>query len=388
MRLLNVADYRRAARRRLPRGLFDYVDRGSEDEIGLAGLRRSFDNIKLLPRVLRDVSQRNLSVELFGKRLPCPLIIAPTAVAGLLWHDGEVALARAAARAGIPLCLSTQSMASVEDIAQGAPDANLWFQLYVWQDRDLTRALIERVAAAGVTTLVLTADTPVVPKREYNIRNGFGIPVVPSLAGGIDVAMHPRWLWCVLLRYIRERGMPVYGNYPAAYRQTVTRGIVAERVKLAERLTWDDVAALRDCWQGKLLVKGILHVDDARQAARLGVDGIVVSTHGGRNLDSAPCPVDVLAQITEAVGHELTVLADSGVRRGSDAVKLVGLGARAVLLGRSVLYGLAVGGEDGASQVLKIIEDEISGCLAFLGQPSMGELAGDLIFRQNYADGG
>jgi L-lactate dehydrogenase (cytochrome) len=181
--------------------------------------------------------------------------------------------------------------------------------------------------------------------------------------------------------------MPIYANYPVEFRQSVTRGIVADRVKLAERLTWDDVADLRDQWRGKLLVKGILHVDDARQAARLGADGIVVSSHGGRNLDSAAFPVDVLPQIAEAVGHELTVLADGGVQRGSDVVKLIGLGAKAVMLGRSVLYGLAVGGEGGASKVLKIIEDEMSRCLAFLGQPSIGALPADLILRQNCPDG-
>ncbi len=383
MAYLNIADYRRGAKRRLPRGIFEYVDRGSEDEIGLAAIRRSLDDLRFVPRVLRDVSELDLSADIFGNTLPCPLIIAPTAAAGLLWYDGEVALARAASQAGIPFCVATQSMTSIEDIRARAPGADLWFQLYVWRDREMVRTLLDRAAAAGVTTLVLTVDTPLAPKREYNTRNGFAIPIVPSIAAGFDVASHPRWAWRVLLRYLRESGMPTYAHYPAAFRTSIAREAIAENVKLSERVTWDDVAELRRQWRGRLVVKGALHVDDARQAVASGVDGIVVSSHGGRNLDSAVSPADVLPQIAEAVGHRLTVFADSGVRRGSDVVKLLALGAKAVLLGRSMLYGTAVAGTAGASGVLDILREEMCQSLAFLGQSSISHLPPDLIFGQS-----
>lgn len=386
MGYLNTADYRQAAKRRLPRGIFEYVDRGTEDETALAGLRAALDDVHLVPRILTDVSTRDLSCTLFGKRLSFPVIIAPTAAAGLLWHDGEVELARAAGKAGIPFCAATQSITSVEDIAARGGEADLWFQLYVWNDRELTRGLLERVAATGVTTIVLTADTPMSPKREYNIRNGFNIPIEPTFAGALDVAAHPRWAWQVLGRYLRQGGMPGYANYPVEFRQPVTRQIVAERVRLAEKLTWDDVQSLRDHWQGKLVIKGLLHPDDARRAVELGCDGIVVSSHGGRNLDSAPPPAKVLRDIAAEVGGRTTILVDSGVRRGSDIVKYMALGADAVLVGRAVLYGVAVAGQAGAFDCLNILGDEMSKCLAFLGQSVIRDLPTDLVWRDSRLD--
>lgn len=381
MSYLNIADYRQAARRRLPRGIFEYVDRGTEDEVALAGLRAALDGIHLVPRILNDVSACDLSCTLFGKRLPVPIIIAPTAAAGLLWHDGEAELARAAGKLGIPFCASTQSITSIEDIAARGGGADLWFQLYVWHDRELTRRLLDRVAATGVSTIVLTADTPVSPKREYNIRNGFNIPIQPSLTGAIDVATHPRWAWRVLGRYLRQGGLPCYANYPDEFRQPVTRRIVADRVRLAEKLTWDDLRPLRDHWPGKLVIKGILHPQDARKAVELGSDGIVVSSHGGRNLDSAPPPAEIMRDVVAEVGGRTTILVDSGVRRGSDVVKYMALGADAVLVGRAVLYGVAVAGEAGASDCLEILRDEMSRCLAFLGQGAIRDLPADLVWR-------
>lgn len=386
MAYLNVADYRLAAKRRLPRGLFEYVDRGTEDETGLAAIHGSLDGIRVIPRVLRDVSQPDQSIEIFGETLPSPLVIAPTAAAGLLWYDGDVALANAARQSGIPYCVATQSITSIEDIATRAPGGNLWFQLYLWQDPDMVRALLDRVVAAGVETLVLTVDTPLSPKREYNVRNGFAIPIVPSVVAGLDVAAHPGWAWRVLLRYLRESGMPTYAHYPAEFRTPITRATIAEKVKLSERLNWRDVADLRRTWQGRLVIKGVLHVDDARTAAEHGVDGIVVSAHGGRNLDSAVPPAEVLPDIVDAVGHRITVLADSGVRRGSDVVKLLALGAKAVLIGRSALYGTAVSGREGAAHVLRILCEEISQCLAFTGQTAVRDLHRDLIAKRTQPD--
>jgi L-lactate dehydrogenase (cytochrome) len=371
-RALNVDDMRALARRRLPRGIFEYVDRGTEDEVSLRANRQALDDLKLQPSILVDVSERHQEVEIFGRSQPTPLVIAPTAAAGLMWHNGEIHLARAAAAAGIPFCVSTQSITAIEKIAETG--ARLWFQLYVWRDRALTYKLIERARAAGAEALVLTADTVVSPKREYNQRNGFGIPLKPSLCGALDVASHPRWLWSVLLRYLRTEGMPVYAHYPSDLRTAITSVAASSALGLSDMMTWDDLLELRRRWPGRLIVKGILRADDALKAAECGVDGIVVSNHGGRNLDIAPSPVDVLPRIAETVGSRLTILADSGVRRGSDVVKYLALGAEAVLIGRSVLFGVAAGGEAGATHVLHSLKHEIDNTLALLGCRSITEL--------------
>lgn len=387
MPYLNIVDYRRAAKRRLPRGVFEYVDRGTEDEVALTGLRSALDNIRLAPCVLTGVPAPDLSRTVLGRPLACPIIIEPTAAAGLLWYDGEVALARAAARTGIPFCASTQSITAIEDIAARGGGGDLWFQLYVWEDRALSDRLVDRVASLGVSALVLTVDTPVAPKREYNIRNGFDVPIRPTFTGGIDVVTHPRWAWQVLGRYLRAGGMPAYANYPDAYQQPVTQRIVAEQVRLAARLSWDDVAALRDRWRGKLIIKGILHPADARKAVAIGCDGIVVSSHGGRNLDAAPSPAEVLPTIASEVAGRTAILADSGVGRGSDIIKYLALGADAVLVGRSVLYGVAVAGEAGAQACLDILRDEMSRCLTFLGQGAIADMRHDLIWNGGRTDG-
>jgi L-lactate dehydrogenase (cytochrome) len=371
---LNVDDMRSLARRRLPRGIFEYVDRGTEDEVSLRANRQAFDALKLHPSVLVDVSERHQQTEVFGLRQAMPLVIAPTAAAGLMWHDGEIHLARAAAAAGIPFCVSTQSITAIERIAESG--AHLWFQLYVWRDRTLTHQLIERARAAGAETLILTADTVISPKREYNQRNGFGIPLKPSVRGALDVATHPRWLWTVLLRYMRTEGMPVYAHYPPELRTAITSAAASEAVRLSDAMTWTDLCELRRLWPGRLVVKGIMRVDDALKAAECGVDGIVVSNHGGRNLDIVPAPVEVLPRIAESVGERLTVMADSGVRRGSDIAKLLALGAKAVLVGRSVLYGVAAGGEAGATHVLDLLRQEIDNTMALLGCLSVAELRG------------
>lgn len=365
--LLNARDYREAARKILPRALFEYIDRGTEDELGLDKLRRSFEAIDLVPRILTGHAERDLKTSVLGQEIAMPLVVAPTALAGLVSHDGEAKLARAAGRLGIPVCISTQSVTTIEAVRAGAPHAQLWFQLYVWKDRKLTQALLQRVKEAGATTLVVTADTPLGPKREYNSRNGFSIPLRYSMRAGLDVALHPRWLFGVLLRYLLTTGMPTYGHYPEAFRAAVTRPSVAEAVRLENRLDWSDIRQLRQWWQGKLVVKGVLGVADAVKSCEMGADGIVVSSHGARNLDAAPAPADVLAPIVQAVGQRLDVLADSGVMRGSDALKYIGLGAKAVMTGRLPLWGLAVGGEAGAFDLLTMLKDEIDLTLAMLG---------------------
>ena len=371
--ILNVADARLAARRRLPRGLFDYVDRGSEDEVSIAGNRRKLDAIQLSPAVLVDVSQRSQAATILGQAQPSPLIIAPTAVAGLVWHDGEIALAQAAAAAGIPFCVSTQSITSIERIAAES-GARLWFQLYVWKNRARTLALLDRAWAAGAETLVVTVDTAVTPNREYNIRNGFGIPLQPSVRAGVDLLLHPRWTAQVMLRALRTSGVPTYAHYPDEFRTRLGRASLSAEVNLATDVTWDDVQILRRHWKGRLVLKGVLRVADALTACSLGVDAIVVSNHGARNLDAAPGPTDMLPAIASAVGERLEVLADSGVRRGADIARFVALGAKGVLVGRATLYGVAMGGAAGAGRVLQLLTQELHTTMGMLGARSLADL--------------
>ncbi|WP_332116218.1 alpha-hydroxy acid oxidase [Azorhizobium caulinodans] len=371
--LLNVEDARRLARRRLPRGLFEYLDRGTEDEVSVAGNRAGLDAIRLAPFALEDVSQRAQNTVLFGTPQPCPLVIAPTAVAGLMSYDGEVAMARAAKAHGIPFCVSTQSMTSIETIARDS-GARLWFQLYVWKNRARTFALLDRAAGAGADTLVLTVDTAVSPKREYNQRNGFGIPLKPSVRAGIDVLCHPRWFADVFLRTLRTTGMPTYAHYPDEFRTALGRAVVGDEISLATDVSWKDVAALRAHWKGRLILKGILRASDATRAIAHGVDGIVVSNHGARNLDCAPHPAHILPAIVAAAGGRLTVLADSGVRRGSDIAKYLALGADGVLVGRAPLYGLAAAGTPGASRVIELLRAELDTTMALLGVTRLDQL--------------
>jgi L-lactate dehydrogenase (cytochrome) len=378
----NFYDYRKLARRKLPRGLFEYIDRGTENEVGIRALRDSLDAIQIAPRMLTGHSDRDLSVTLFDHKLEMPLIIAPTALAGLVAHNGEVKLARAAARAGIPFCVSTQSITTVEEICAGAPDADIWFQLYMWRDRALTQALLNRVAACGVTTLVITADTPAGPNREYNIRNGFGMPMKPSLRAGVDLALHPGWLMRVMGAYLRTTGMPSYGHYPPEHRVAITGAPSSHAVQLEDRLNWDDLVALRKTWKGEVVIKGLLSVADAETAIKVGANAIVVSTHGGRNLDAAPPTAAILPLIADKVGSKVTVLADSGVQRGSDVLKYVGLGAKAVMMGRLPLYGLAAGDQAGADAIISMLRREMDLTMCMLGLEKPSELPAQVACQQ------
>lgn len=375
---LNIDEVKDMARRVLPRGMFEFIERGTESETGLAATRQLLDDVRFRPSVLVDVSDRRQDVELLGQRQPLPLVVAPTGLAGLMWYEGEIELARAAAKAGIPFCVSTQSITSVEDIA-GRAGGRLWFQLYILKDRALTETFVERARAAGSDTLMVTVDTVVSPKREYNTRNGFGIPFNPNLRGVVDLASHPGWLLRVLGRYLRAGGIPTYPHYPPEFRRKITRDAMSAGLRLADDVTWEEIAALRRRWPGRFIIKGILREDDARRAADCGADAIVVSSHGARNLDAAVPPVEVLPAIADAVGERLTVLADGGVRRGSDVVKLLALGARAVLIGRSTLYGTAVAGEAGAARVIEILRDEIDRTMAFTGSTRIEDIGRDLV---------
>lgn len=374
MKLLNVYDYREAAKKRLPRGMFEFIDRGTEDEVLLSEIRKALNAMKLDQYVLNDVSRPDTSVVVFGETLSMPVIVAPTGVAGMVWHDGDVQIARAAKTHGIPFCIATMSMASMEEIADGAKGANLWYQLYVLEDRGVMHDMLQRARNLGIKNLLLTADTPRSPKKEWNTRNGFGMPIVPTLRGGLDVLAHPKWLVGVLLRhFLNKGGLPTYANYPLEYRTKATRAAVSDKLGLARRLTWEDAREIRRHWDGNLIIKGVMQKADAEKSAALGADGIVVSCHGGRNYDSSPTSINVLPEIADAVGGRLTVLADSGVRRGADVVKYMDSGAKAVLIGRATLYGAAVSGEHGAEEVLKFLRDEIDHCMAFTGRESFAD---------------
>ncbi|MBI3936039.1 MAG: alpha-hydroxy-acid oxidizing protein [Betaproteobacteria bacterium] len=379
-RAYNIADLREMARRRLPKGLFEFVDRGTEDEVSWRNNRTAFERIKFRPRTLVDVSGRTQQVTLFGKTHTMPIAIAPTGTAGLLWHEGEIALARAARQAGIPFTLATGSMTAMEKVAEQA-GGTLWFQLYMWPDRSLSHRLVQRALAAGFEALIVTVDGAVSANREYNLRNGFTIPFSFTRRNVTDVLMHPRWLLGVLTRYLVTMGMPRYENYPSEIKYKVTARPMGRSQMKNDSLNWEDLRQLRKLWPHTLLVKGVLHPQDATLAVDCGADGVIVSNHGGRNLDGAVSPIEVLPEIVDAVGSRITVLVDSGFRRGSDVVKGLALGAHAVLIGRGTLYGIAAGGEAGAARALAIFREEIDRVMALLGCRSVAELGADYLSR-------
>ena len=378
-RCYNINDLREAARRRLPRGVFEFVDRATEDHVAVRENRSAFEDIKLRHRSLVDVSGRSVATTLFGKPAAMPMAIAPTGAAGLCWYRGEVQLARAAARAGIPLTLSTTSMTAMETLAEFG--GRLWFQLYVWKRRDLSYEMIERAKRAGYEALIVTVDSAVPGNREYNARNGFALPFNPSPRFLLDVARHPAWTVGVMGRYLSNGGMPKHENYPAQFQGTIVSGVAGRREEMNhDSLNWNDIAKFRDMWPGILMLKGVNRVDDALKALTYGVDGLVVSNHGGRNMDSAAATLAVLPEIAQAVGNKATVILDSGIRRGSDIVKALALGASAVLTGRATLYGTAAGGEAGAAHAINILRTEMDKTMAYTGCRSVDEISTDIFF--------
>ena len=374
----NIADLRELAQRRLPRGLFEFMERGCEDEVSLRNNRTIFERIKLKPRVLEDVSERDQSVTLFGHKQNMPIAIAPTGTPGIMWHEGELALARAAKAAGIPFTLATTTLTAMERVVDEV-GGRLWFQLYMYADRSLSRWIAERAKTAGYEALIITVDSATFSNREYNLRNGFTIPITYSAKNIVDVVRHPRWLFGVWLRYLLEGGLPLYENYPPEVRARIKAAPMGRAMKLNDALNWDDIREMRKLWPGTLMIKGVLHPDDARQAADYGVDGVIVSNHGGRVIDGAPAPIEVLPQMLDAVGKRITVIVDSGYRRGSDIVKAMALGAHAVLVGRATLYGTAAAGEAGAARALTILREEIDRVLALVGVTSIDELRRELL---------
>ena len=371
----NLADLRLLAQRVLPKGLFEFVDRGTENEVALRTMREAIERVSLRPRVLVDVSQRNQTADFFGRPSSSPMVVAPTGAAGLLWFDGEIEIARAAANVGVPFTLSTASIVSMERVAAGA-GGRLWFQLYMWPDRRLSMELVDRAHKAGYEALVVTVDTPVSPNREYNKHNGFTLPMRITQRNIWDVALHPRWFLSVFARYMLRAGIPTLENYPESLRTQLNK---AQSSLKCDSLTWDDLRAIRQRWKGPLIVKGILRVEDAVMAADCGVDAILVSNHGGRNLDASVPPFTVLPQIVDRVASRIDVFVDGGFNRGGDIVKAVAMGAKGAFVGRAPLWGVAVDGEPGARLALSILRDEIDRVLAFTGSPDLRSLNRDLL---------
>jgi isopentenyl diphosphate isomerase/L-lactate dehydrogenase-like FMN-dependent dehydrogenase len=375
----SVADFRERARRRLPKGLFEFMDRGNDDELAMRDNIAALERIKLRPRVLVDATERKQGITLFGKKQEMPVIVAPTGSAGLAWYQGEIELARATAAHGIPFTLATGSMTAMERVREES-NGTLWFQLYMWPQRELTHKLVERARDAGYDALVFTVDTPVAPGREYNLRNGFTIPFRFTRRNVVDVSMHPGWLLGVICRYLLNGGLPRYENFPAQLQTRITALPMGRSMATNPSMTWEDVKQLRKLWPRTLIVKGIQHPADAVKAADCGADGVVLSNHGGRVLDTAPPPIASLPAVVEAVNKRLTVIVDSGFRRGADVVKAMALGADAVMLGRAPLHGTAVGGQAGAKRVLDLYRNEIDRVLALIGCPDIANLSRENLF--------
>jgi (S)-mandelate dehydrogenase len=370
-RAQNIEELRAIARRRVPNFCFEYVEGGSDDEVTLRRNRSVFEEIAFVPRTLVDVSARSQTVQLFGKPSAAPFMIGPTGFSGLLAHEGDLALARAAAAAGIPYILSNASTMRLEELVQRA-GGRVWMQLYLYRTRAFAASLIERVKAVGLEALVVTTDSAIFGNREWDRRN-YARPLKLDLRNTIDVACHPRWIFDVLVPH----GMPRFANLgdllPPG--QDSVRGAASAIAKeLDPSLNWADIRWLRDLWPGKLIVKGILSVEDAVLAAEYGADGIVLSNHGGRQLDSAISAMEILPEVATAVGGRLTVMLDGGFRRGSDIVKARALGADAVLLGRTTAYGLAAGGEAGVAHAIDLLKAEVDRVVGLLGCSDLSKL--------------
>jgi L-lactate dehydrogenase (cytochrome) len=369
----SIEDYRELARRRLPRQIFDYIDGGAFAEATLAANRDDLRRIQFRQRILRDVSTRTLATTVLGEEIALPLILAPVGFGGMFARRAEVQAAKAAERAGIPFCESTLSICGVEEVA-AAITRPLWFQLYVMKDRSYAEDLMVRAQGVGCTTLVLTVDLPVVGQRYRDVRNGISghIGRAQRLRRGADLVTHTKWV-----RDVALGGRPLtFGNLEKALPDATVPGDFQGWVasQFDPSVTWNDLAWLREHWRGKIAVKGILDVDDARQAVQHGVDAVIVSNHGGRQLDDVPSTIRSLPRIAEAVGSSCEVLMDGGIRSGLDVVKAMSMGARACLIGRPWAYAVAARGEKGVDHILRIYQSEMMVTLGLTGVNDVADL--------------
>ena len=375
MKAFNIEELRLVARRRLPRAVFDFIDGGAEDEAALRGNRAAYERIRLLPKMLVDVSGINTETSILGKTAKFPFAIAPTGAVGFGWPRGDLHIAKAAAAAGIPYTLSMSGTVTIERIAEEAP-GRLWFQAYFLKQRDYTLGLIERARQAGYETLIVTADVPVGGKRERDLRNDFGIPFTYTARNLLDFACHPGWTLQQL-----ASGRPQLENLTGLAPESGSVAALASTIARNNdpSLDWEVLKVVRGRWPGKLLVKGILRPDDAERAVALGCEGVIVSNHGGRQLDGAIAPLDALPAIVRAVGGRAAVLLDGGIRRGTDIVKALALGAQAVMTGRATLYGVCAAGAPGAARAVDILATELVRTMQLCGVRSVREISSDLV---------
>ncbi len=373
-RAANIADLRAISKSRLPGGVFDYIDGAAEDERTMHRNHAAYGAWLFRPRVLRDVSEVRISTTLLGREIAAPLVLAPTGFSRIADPDGEFAVARAAARAGLPYALSSLATRSIEEVAAVSTGPK-WFQVYVWRDRGLVEEMVRRSAEAGYEAICLTVDFATLGRRERDVRRGFTLPPKLGLQTLLEGLRHPGWSW----RFARSEPI-LFANVTGSDALDGTDAVALSEY-VAEQLdptvSWDDVEWFRSIWDGPIVVKGIQDLDDALRARELGIEAIALSNHGGRQLDSAPAPVELLPEVVDAVGDDIEVICDGGIRRGSDVVKAVALGATACMAGRAYLYGLGAGGEAGVDKALGVLTDEVHRTMALTGVTRVKDLGSE-----------
>jgi L-lactate dehydrogenase (cytochrome) len=377
-RYLALDDFEAAARRRLPKFLYGYIAGATETDAALRDNRRAFDEYGFVPRVLNDVSAREQTTKLFGKTYSAPFGIPPMGSAALCAYRGDIVLTRAAAATNLPMILSASSLITLEDVRRENPAA--WYQAYLAGDAARIEPLVDRVAAAGYDTFVVTADVPVAPNRENNIRNGFQVPLAITPRVAWDTITHPDWLFGTWARTVINHGMPHFENMDAVRGPPVLSKNLMRNIGKRDQLAWKHVELIRRRWRGKLVVKGLISPADARIARESGVDGVIVSNHGGRQLDCTVSSLRTLPEIS-AEANGMTVMLDGGIRRGTDVLKALALGAQFVFIGRPLLYAAVVAGQAGVQRALTLLRDEIDRDMALLGIRSIGEISSDLLRR-------
>ncbi len=375
-RAANIDDLRLIAKRRLPGGIFDYIDGGAEDETSLLNNREAYQRYEFVPRILRDVSGIDTSTTFLGRTLTSPIIFSPTGFTRIAHSDGELAVARVAAQHQLPYCLSTLSTRSIEEVAS-VSNGPKWFQVYVWRDRALVHDMLQRAEAHGYEAIMLTVDTAVLGRRERDVRRGFTLP--PKLGPGtiIDGITHPAWTW----DFVRHDPITFANISGAAGRSVGTAVTLSDFIseQFDPALSWDDIAWFRERWKGHIILKGVQSVEDAVMAQQHGVNAVALSNHGGRQLDGAPAPIELIAPVAHATNGSLPIICDGGVRRGGDILKAIALGASVCTMGRSYLYGLGAAGEAGVEKAYGMLESELRRSMALTGTRTIAEVSGSLV---------